>query len=309
MAPPPGPTWCGLDALWARRQDLRAALLDALGFGITGVALPTRWVSRDHVATAWLEAAEAALIEVAARLRAASGGTAAASMRSSPGLGRSSPTPHPCCRASARPTPSSSTEALTTPIAVQPEAAVSRWLAGAATVRENLAALTTVTVLAEAFGRPTPDAVPTQLPARAGEAWVGESAVDGLGSRLSLVLLAAAHLPLDGSPVVALRVDAWDELIPSSSLTTGVAFNYDQPDSAPPQCLLLAVPPRQRGHWEWEDLVQTLHETLELAKIRAVEPAHLHDDLYGQLLPLLIGEIAPYSELTGEVGESSRSIA
>jgi hypothetical protein len=299
----------GLDAIWARRQDLREALLDALGFGITGVQLPTRWVSRDQVATAWLEAAEAALVEVAARLRAA--GESGAGSAPSAGVD--------ALLATARAVFTDTTpvlprfrpanavelsEALAKPITKEPEAAVSRWLAGAAAVRENVAALTTVTVLAEAFGRPTPDAVPIQLPARAGEAWVGESAPDGLGSRLSLVLLGPGNLAVGGSPVVALRLDAWDELIPAASLTTGVAFNYDQPDSAPPQCLLLAVPPRQHGHWEWEDLVQTLHDTLELAKIRAVEPAHVRDDLYGQLLPLLIGDMAPYSELTGEVGES-----
>ena len=50
------------------------------------------------------------------------------------------------------------------------------------------------------------------------------------------------------------------------------------------------------GMWQWEDLIQTLHDTLELARIRAVEPEQLQDDVYGELLPLIIGEQEPWGD-------------
>lgn len=283
-----------LDALWLRRNDFRSALLDAMGFGITGVVLPTRWSSRDQVAHEWLDAAEAALVEVGSRLRAAAAaaGTGVESLLAVAKAVFTETTPVlPLFRPS---NPAELAAALADPPTTEPDVAVGRWLAGASAVRENLAALTAVTTMADAFGCQVPSAVPIQLPARTGEPWLGESAPAGPGSKLSLVLLGT--LAPDG-PCAAIRVDAWDEVVPAAELTTGVALHYDQPDAVPPQCLLLAVPPARHGHWEWEDLLQTLHDTLELARVRAVEPAHLHDDVYGQLLPALIGDIAPYSEL------------
>jgi hypothetical protein len=55
------------------------------------------------------------------------------------------------------------------------------------------------------------------------------------------------------------------------------------------------------GSWEWEHLIQTLRDTLDLVKLRAVEPEHLQDDLYGQLLPGLLYETVrdPVGSATG----------
>ena len=39
-----------------------------------------------------------------------------------------------------------------------------------------------------------------------------------------------------------------------------------------PQALLVAVAPERRGRWTFDDLVDSVHEALDLAKIRAVEP-------------------------------------
>jgi hypothetical protein len=52
--------------------------------------------------------------------------------------------------------------------------------------------------------------------------------------------------------------------------------------------------------------VVTLHETLELAKNRAVELEHLHHDLYGQILPGISGELVPVDlpERLGEIPDS-----
>ncbi|SCF19725.1 hypothetical protein GA0074695_4247 [Micromonospora viridifaciens] len=291
----PGEPLPGIDRLWARRHGFREALLDALGFGITGITLPTHWESRDKVGAAWLAAAESALLEVARRVTAAqavAGTDITASLAVAREIFTATLPVIPLFRLSNR---DDVAAALAAPPTAEPELAVARWLTGAATVREGLNAYQTATALAEAFGGALPEAVPVQFPRNAGEPWVGEAAPTAAGGRVSLVLLQPGHLTAYDE-VSALCLDGWDETIPSTTRTTGVAFNYNQPDAEPPQALLLAVPPARRGAWRWEDLIQTLHDTLELSKIRAVEPEHLQDDLYGQLLPLLIGELPPFTD-------------
>ena len=44
-------------------------------------------------------------------------------------------------------------------------------------------------------------------------------------------------------PLAGLLIDEWVEVVPSASETTAMVFQFDQPDAAPPQSLLLAVPP------------------------------------------------------------------
>jgi hypothetical protein len=52
--------------------------------------------------------------------------------------------------------------------------------------------------------------------------------------------------------------------------------------------MLLVAPPVINGIWEWADLVDTLHETLELAKRRAVEPDHIDSTPYARYVPATI---------------------
>jgi hypothetical protein len=88
-------------------------------------------------------------------------------------------------------------------------------------------------------------------------------------------------------------VDEWTEVIPYDEQTTGLALHYDQPDATAPQCVLVAVPPERGRAWQLADLVATLHDTLEIARNRTVEPEHLGTSLYGQVLPLSVGEVVP----------------
>ena len=76
-----------------------------------------------------------------------------------------------------------------------------------------------------------------------------------------------AHPSLTG-----LLIDEWVETVPSPSETTGVTFHYDQPNGAPPQALLLAVPSDRRATWDLNSLEAVLHETMDLARLRAVAP-------------------------------------
>jgi hypothetical protein len=61
--------------------------------------------------------------------------------------------------------------------------------------------------------------------------------------------------------------------------------------------MLLVVPPVLTGAWSWDDIVDAVNETLDLAKQRAVEPAHLDSSAYARLLPSLLFATAN-SEIT-----------
>jgi hypothetical protein len=52
--------------------------------------------------------------------------------------------------------------------------------------------------------------------------------------------------------------------------------------------MLLVTPPQPTGSWDFDDLVAALHDTLDLAKTRAVEPTHLDGTGYAQLLPATV---------------------
>jgi len=88
--------------------------------------------------------------------------------------------------------------------------------------------------------------------------------------------------------VAGLMIEEWDEMIPAREETTAIAYQFNQPNSEPPQVLLLAVPPamgEQDAVWNWEHLVSTVSESLDMAKVRAVDLDALKG--VGQLLPAI----------------------
>jgi hypothetical protein len=104
-------------------------------------------------------------------------------------------------------------------------------------------------------------------------------------------LSSVRHLPAGYSVAATqagLLIDEWNEVIPNQFETTGIAIHYNQPNTEPPQCLLLAVSPVIDGRWEWDDLVETLMDTFDRAKRRAVEPDFLRATPYAQLLPAVL---------------------
>ena len=99
--------------------------------------------------------------------------------------------------------------------------------------------------------------------------------------RLSLVAQMPTAQPLRfDQPFTGLLIDEWVETVPSRRETTGVTFHYDQPNSAPPQALLLAVPADQRTAWDVNSLEAILQETMELMRLRAVAPSTSAETLW-----------------------------
>lgn len=170
------------------------------------------------------------------------------------------------------------------------------WLYGMARVREKTAAWENMVMLAEGFKDRQPlNLTPIQLPFNAGDSWLGLSYPDNLdieGDRLLYTAYLSGFDP--GEIQYGLMVDEWTEVIPAEKETTGLTFHYDRPNAEPPQTLLLVTPSAGSVYWQWEDLVASLQETLNLAKLRAFEPDHIDKTPYAQFLPATVAAITTH---------------
>ena len=64
--------------------------------------------------------------------------------------------------------------------------------------------------------------------------------------------------------------------MPDPFQTAGIGFHYDAPGARPPQAILLALPPKlDQDVWTFDDLIDVMHETFDLAKLRGVRPSDL----------------------------------
>jgi hypothetical protein len=179
--------------------------------------------------------------------------------------------------------------------------AVEDWMHGVGKVRSRVKYLEQCIQTADMFGSVIPAAEPVQLPYKTDDYWLGlpyPSDYVASGDKLSLVLLDTALL--SSQPVQAsLIIDEWLEIIPGKRETSGIVFNYNQPNATPPQSILLAVTPNITNEWEWDDLVHTIIDTVELSKIRAVEPDHLDRSYLSHALHGVVSEIPP-PQVAGE---------
>ncbi|MQA95428.1 MAG: hypothetical protein GEV11_12545 [Streptosporangiales bacterium] len=167
---------------------------------------------------------------------------------------------------------------------------VDDWLHGLARVRPRMTVLERVTLLADTVGQQEPELVPVQFPFDSRDPWLAlELPQDHTltGDRL-LYTAAYSDQPSPNDTYCALLIDEWNESVPARQETTGIAMHYDRPNSEPPNAMLLVVPPARTGAWRSEDVVAALHETLALARSRAVEPTQIDDTVYAQLLPATV---------------------
>jgi hypothetical protein len=126
-----------------------------------------------------------------------------------------------------------------------------------------------------------------QLPHDTKDRWVGLPSKPGQSmpvGKLSLVVQSVVDVD-PRKTVAGLLIDEWVEVVPSPSEITGIALQYDQPNAAPPQTILIAVPPELESPWTIWSLQQVLLETLDLARVRGVDTDALDD--VGHYLPAL----------------------
>lgn len=183
---------------------------------------------------------------------------------------------------------------------------VEEWLQGISRVRPAMSDFLRASVMSEAVhGQDRMPALrPLQLPhtldniGNANARWVGIAFPDTYevpGDVLSLV--SAFPTGYTATAVqVGLVLDEWSEVIPNKTENTGLAMHMNQPNSRPPQSLLLCVTPKETGAWSWDNLLAIVNETLDAAKQRAVDPNIIDTSVYAQYLPML------YASLTAPAG-------
>lgn len=152
------------------------------------------------------------------------------------------------------------------------------WLGSIARVRKNAAAYEILSSIASVinfdafYDRPIKA---LQLPyATAGsDRWLGASVTDASFIQQGYVAIGAS-MPAGNTvsvPQVGIMVEEWIDVIPNREETTGVSFHHDQPNAKAPQCLILGLTPQITGNWKWEDLVDMMNETFDLAQKRGVD--------------------------------------
>ncbi|PSK88144.1 hypothetical protein [Taibaiella chishuiensis] len=173
------------------------------------------------------------------------------------------------------------------------------WVSGIAKVKKNAASYELLSVLASGINLDafTGDRilVPLQTPYDSmsnKERWLGASVntpADALmEGRVSFGVSLPAGAPEDYDITgwqVGILVDEWIDVLPNKQETTGIAFQANQPNAKPPQCLLLGLTPRITGYWQWNDMLDMLNETLDLAKVRAVTYEQIAQTPVGHLTP------------------------
>ncbi len=164
---------------------------------------------------------------------------------------------------------------------------VDDWLYGVARVREKMASWERLLMLSVAMGRGEPELVPVQMPYQDNDSWLGLEfpatyTIDS--DRLLYTAHYASPFNKTGRQC-GLLLDEWTEVVPGTEETTGITFHYDRPNSEPPQTLLLVTAAHFGESWDWDELVAALNETLELAKLRAVEPDQIAATPLNRLLP------------------------
>jgi hypothetical protein len=145
------------------------------------------------------------------------------------------------------------------------------WLHQHALARPSAARLATVLSGAEALGRDVgaDQLQVAQLPHSPGARWIGLRGERPAGS-LAIVVHTPDGLQPD-TPLAAWIVDAWQDVVPNASETTGVSFHFDAPGARAPQAVLLAVPPSAAAaSWSLETLAGSVREALDLARMRGV---------------------------------------
>lgn len=169
---------------------------------------------------------------------------------------------------------------------------VDDWLYGVARVREKMHHIENLTFLTEALGKSAAELRAIQFPYREDAPWMALEFPPQANKNLEReLLLYTAHYAANfdkNQRQCGLLIDEWTEVIPAETETTGISFQFDKPNAEPPQVILLATPPQFSGAWKWGDLVNTLHETLDMARIRAVEPQQLDQTDLAVFLPATI---------------------
>jgi hypothetical protein len=176
------------------------------------------------------------------------------------------------------------------------------WRFGVARVRPAIWRWETVEALSESLqhqlATPPSDALDSaalQLPFHPDEPWYAVELPEGTVIDHDAVCYTAINRAslAAGGPWCGLVVDEWPEFVPLPERTAGLAVHHDRPGSEPPQAWLVVTPAQWDGRWHWDDLVGAVSDTLDLARLRAVEPDQIDASPFGSLLPAAVFPVFP----------------
>lgn len=180
------------------------------------------------------------------------------------------------------------------------------WFYSIARVREKMGHFEQITTTIESFKDLKIELLPMQLPRLSPYCWLALQFVE-LDDKADceikekylendhLLYTAYYHKTFSKEKMqCGLLIDEWTEIIPTPEETTGIAFHYDRPNSEAPQTMLLVTSPQMRENWKWEDLVDAIYETLDEAKMRAIEPHQIDQTGFANFLPANISPVSKY---------------
>jgi hypothetical protein len=165
---------------------------------------------------------------------------------------------------------------------------VDRFVTQVMRVREPLARWRLMRILAEAGGAAPATFTIAQLPNDSNASWVAlppKPDEHRLSGKLSLALHAPGGAIDTSRTIFGLFLDEWVESIPNEREHTGIAFRHEDTAGEATQTILVAVPPTMTATWDLDSLEAIVNETLDLAKLRAVD-LELIDPL-AQLAPTI----------------------
>jgi hypothetical protein len=185
--------------------------------------------------------------------------------------------------------------------------AITEWFQGLSPVRKRMLAFQQTTLLSKAIGGhgnmmnlslSQIPLLPLDEMANPATRWLGvefPKDYEMPDENISMVFFNPDGYSTSGLQA-GIMIDEWVEEIPDKIAHTGISVHFDNPNSEPAQTCLLAVSPNLDGKWSWDDLMDTLSETLEWAKKRAVDPDLLNDSIYPQVLPAVYAAISASDE-------------
>lgn len=165
---------------------------------------------------------------------------------------------------------------------------VDRYLEGLGRVRPAVGAYLEAVALATLLGAAPPPITHVRVPS-ARRAATDMPVVEPGDDGVSLLLAIQSETALNAAVLV---IDEWTDLLPSTEVTTGVAFHANRPDAQAPQAILVGVPRVATSHWTLDALRGLVMEAFDLAKLRAVSPYELADTAYAHLLPAVVAPVA-----------------
>jgi hypothetical protein len=176
-----------------------------------------------------------------------------------------------------------------------PGEAIAAWIGEVAGVRDGVAAWERLALLAAALGGADVFAASQllQLPLADADTWAAGAWQPRTPGGVGAGAWYVPHPLAAGGALGGFVVDRWTEVVPGQlrgpqaatptfgpGETTAVAFSFDQPDARASQAVLVAVPPDPEAGWRLETVFHIVRETLDLARLRMIDPLTFDQGLF-----------------------------